>query len=656
MLSSLVLISLLTTSLSRREVAVILGGAGNTSVEPVEIFTDREESCVEGLQLWSTLFSYPGPQHHAAGVYLDNDGIYVCGGAPPLQSYETSCQCHQSPELQWSKIDYNQTLGVILDSAIVPWQGNGFIQTGGMSSDALSFYNDTYLYSSEDDTLSHDVDKQLDQARAGHCFVRVSTVGGEGGDGDLYIVLGGIGLPPGSSFLTYLHCQDLACQDLAWQEAAVEDLAPLDLTDRNQHSCTVLREQEREAVLIVDRNITFIMDFDCQQLSCTFSLRTYHEMLVWEEFSTTTTLDGVPFLLTERLVWRYVNQSWEFAGQLTHPRTSPVILSVPEDWLCFGSFSTTTTPASVTSDPACPEVGECRAEDGRGETWEAEFWSWASRPCGGSMSGSAVWFCDGCLGTFSGPQPDRVQCVEPWVSDLQAQVQDPGVSSTEISRNILNNLHNQTGPGLTGGSIVSLLGQYGGILDKREREGREEGDGEGFASNMLAATSDVIDLQVGWNEIPDENLRYQTSSSVLTFIDVLGYQHLQEQRVGRSQCVGEDGMLQSENIQLKLHTGDKGESSFCFDFGGGRGKICIAQSAVEDDCPTYVSSQLSLDNERSSLFPTPEGDVLGSHLIGLTLNNGTLNIDSSESEDIEITFYHEGSQVVVDWIVELSGD
>ena len=72
-----------------------------------KIFTDREESCVEGLQLWSTLFSYPGPQEHAAGVYLDNDGIYVCGGAPPTQPYQTSCQYHQSPDLQWTKIDYN---------------------------------------------------------------------------------------------------------------------------------------------------------------------------------------------------------------------------------------------------------------------------------------------------------------------------------------------------------------------------------------------------------------------------------------------------------------------------------------------------------------------------------------------------------------------
>ena len=95
-----------------------------------------------------------------------------------------------------------------------------------------------------------------------------------------------------------------------------------------------------------------MMDFDCQQLSCTFSLRTYHEMLVWEEFSTTTTLDGVPFLLTERLVWRYINQSWEFAGQLTHPRTSPVILSVPEDWLCFGSVSWTYFPSHTLPPPS----------------------------------------------------------------------------------------------------------------------------------------------------------------------------------------------------------------------------------------------------------------------------------------------------------------
>ena len=70
---------------------------------------------------------------------------------------------------------------------------------------------------------------------------------------------------------------------------------------------------------------------------------------------------------------------------------------------------------------------------------------------------------------------------------------------------------------------------------------------------------------------------------------------------------------------------------------------------MEDDCPTYVSSYFAFDNEKSSLFPTPAGAGLGSNLLGLTVNNGSLSIES-QSDLIEITFLHEGSQV---WTAQL---
>ena len=652
----LVFICLTSAVVCRKEVAVILGG-GEQNVS-VEVFTDRQDSCVETLQDWSLLFTYPGPLQHAAGVFLDNDGIYVCGGAGASQAYETACYYYDSPYRHWGKIDYDATTqvvtsGGIFDSAIVPWQDDGFIQVGGMDPDSLFPYNETYLYHLDDTRISEDLDKGLAWARAGHCFVRVKSSAGAG-HGELYIVLGGIG-DFTNSFLSYVHCKDLPCLDFQWKEAAVEELAPLNLINRDRHSCTVMTDGDQDLVLIVDRNVTYIMSHDCQEDTCSFALRNYHEMEVWEDFSITTTLDGVPFLFTERSVWRYLNPSWQFAGELGQRRTLPVILSVPEDWLCSGEISTTSTPPIVTTDPACPTVGECLQEDGRGESWAGVYWRWTRHPCAPGQQGEAWWFCDGCQGTFSGSQPDRLQCVEQWVRDLQLQIEDPLVTSTEISHNILNNIDNQTGPGLTGGSIVSLVGQYGAILEKRAREGLQEETSE-FVTNMLAATSNVIELQVGWNEIAEEDIRYQSSSSILTLIDILGYQHIQERQSRRSQCSQEDEILKSDNIQLILHSGKKADSSLCFEFafGGPAGRICIDQSSVEDDCPTYVSSQVSLDNEKSNLFPTQAGDYLGRNLIGLTVNNESLNIDTSQSAQIEITFFHDGSEVVVDWLIELS--
>ena len=664
----IVLLALTGGVAPRREVAVLLGGRNNSLVE---IFTDREDSCVAHLDLesWSKLFEYSGAEQHAAGVYVDNDGIYVCGGGTainsPTPTYHTSCEYNHSPYAFWAKINYTDNsqvgkMGVIFDSAIVPWQDHGFIQVGGGNPDLFLGYNSTYLYAADDvnPKISEDLDKSLDRARAGHCFVRVKSQCGASCSGDLYIVLGGKEYSNTNnlqSFISYVHCQDLPCLQFAWKQAAVEDVAPLNLTNRDRHSCTVLRESDQDLVLIVDRNFTYILEHQCHQDTCSFSLRTLQEMSVWQESSKTTTLDGVPFLFTERLVYKYLDHSWVPAGQLNYARSLPSIVSVPEDWLCTGQFSTTSPSPTLTStDPSCPTEGTCRAEDGRGELWEANYWSRAERPCGGSMTGSAVWFCDGCQGTFTGQQPDRVECVEAWVRDLDHQIDNQNVSSTDISASILTNINNQTGPGLTGGSILGLLGQYARILNKRQEE-ELEGAGPEFVSNMLAATSGVIQLQVGWNEIPDESQRFQTSSGVLTFIDLLGYQHVQEKQTRSSQCRQEDEVLSSENIILNLHSGDRGDSSLCFDFddgGDGRpGRICIPESSVEDDCPTYVSSYFAFDNGKSSLFPRPAGAELGRNLIGLTVNNGSLNIGRSPSQSdlVEITFYHEGSQVVTDY-------
>ena len=680
MLSCWIVLLALTAGVApRKEVAVVLGGRNNSLVE---IFTDREDSCVtdQDLEIWSSLFKYSGAEQHAAGVYVDNDGIYVCGGGTgltgPSPTYHTSCEYNHSPfTSSWAKINYTDesqvgVLGGIFDSALVPWQDHGFIQVGGSHPDLLVGYDNTYLHAGDDvnPKISEDLDKALDRARAGHCFVRVRSQCGDSCSGDLYIVIGGKEYSNTNniqSFISYVHCQDLACQQFDWREAAVEDLAPLNLTNRDRHSCTVVRENNQDLVLIVDRNVTYILDHQCLQYNCTFSLRTLQNMTVWQESSKTTTLDGVPFLFTERLVYKYLNHSWVPAGELKYERAGPSIVSVPEDWLCTGYFNTTTTtttPSTTTvasTDPSCPTEGTCRAEDGRGESWEAEYWSTAERPCGGSMTGRAVWFCDGCEGTFSGPQPDRVECVETWVGDLDLQIEDPQVTSTQISANIVKNTNNQTGPGLTGGSILSLLGHYGRILDKRQAEDGQEVGAE-FAKNMLAATSDVIQLQVGWNEIPDENLRFQTSSSVLSFIDVLGYQHVKEKHSRSSQCWVEEEVFTSENIILNLRSGDRGDASLCFDFAaaggeGTQGRICIPESTVQDDCPTYVSSHFAFDNEKSSLFPTPAGSDLESNLIGLTVNNGSLNIDS-QSDRIEITFFHAGHQVGVGvvWITGLA--
>ena len=102
-----------------------------------------------------------------------------------------------------------------------------------------------------------------------------------------------------------------------------------------------------------------------------------------------------------------------------------------------------------------------------------------------------------------------------------------------------------------------------------------------------------------------------------------------------------------DNLELTVSTSDKEDQ--CFDFTNDdlSGTICIPGQSLGsgDDCPTFVSSQLLLDNERSNLFPKKVMEAannisqpaLSSNLLSLTVNNGTGNLNLAE-EKIKLTF------------------
>jgi hypothetical protein len=66
------------------EVVVIIGGKYENGTEQfdVEVFTDLPDSCAVNLYNLNAkeVFNYPGPSTNTAGLYLDNLGMFVCGG------------------------------------------------------------------------------------------------------------------------------------------------------------------------------------------------------------------------------------------------------------------------------------------------------------------------------------------------------------------------------------------------------------------------------------------------------------------------------------------------------------------------------------------------------------------------------------------------
>ena len=100
---------------------------------------------------------------------------------------------------------------------------------------------------------------------------------------------------------------------------------------------------------------------------------------------------------------------------------------------------------------------------------------------------------------------------------------------------------------------------------------------------------------------------------------------------------------------MTVSTSGKEDQCFAFNKDDLSGSICIPGQSLasdsEDDCPTFVSSQLLLDNQRSNLFPRNVMEsannisqpTLSSNLLSLTINNGTGNLNLEE-EKIKLTF------------------
>ena len=664
---------------SRKEVAVIIGGHNSERAsENLEVWTNREGTCVDlDFQQYSPLYNYAGPVSESTGTYLDNHGIFICGGINYDGSFETACNGFEGGlEAALYRLPYADSAvqeNGIIKSAMVPWQNQGYLQVGGRYPASLIKYKSSFLYINGDKTLYEDEEKVLKYPRAGHCFVRTRTLSGPSGQ-NVYIVIGGrtvADMPDDATDILYTLCENDQCDNFEWKTADVKELG--DVSD--QHSCVSFQEKNnRWVVMLVDNKNTFIIDQSCSQTQCLWTARQPHYTISWEPNSKLTTLDNVPYMFTGQDVFMWITNDddsigngWIPTGTLRYSRNNPTIISVPEDWLCTGYFSTssttvtststttsTSTSTTSTTNTACPSEGQCEAVDGRGVSWTADFWSLAEKDCSedGSVEGVASWYCDGCSGEFVGEQPDRVECVDKWIDDLEDMIEDEDVSSSEISDIILENLlsSSESGPGITGGGIKTLIENCQSLVDKRQDETSPE-DGFEFTDNLLSSTSILVGLEVGWNEIQNDEVRYQSASDMLGFIDEVGYMFGQEKQYD-GECYTVDDTFSHDNLEMIVRTNSDDDQCFSFNTNDNTGSICIPRSSISsnEDCPTFVSSHLLLDNTRSNIFPTTIQNTnrnitepsLSSNLISLTVDNGNIiiDIDDVDGNKINVTFLH----------------
>ena len=342
------------------------------------------------------------------------------------------------------------------------------------------------------------------------------------------------------------------------------------------------------------------------------------------------TLNERPFLFggVGGAVYKWEEEAWHNVGVTTLERQHQLVVAVEETWLCNGT-APPTTPSSLGLD--CPTEGDCRAEDGRGVAWLAQFGEWAEQPCSES-TGTARWYCDQCTAEFRGEQPDRTECVAGWLAALPDQLADPAVPALQISADIAAKTAPAAPghPGLTGGSLLSLTDQLEPLLAKyREEEDGAGGGAAQLAADLLHAASALLTLEVGWTEVSSEVDRYSASSRILTALDSLGLVVAGEAGPG---C-NADQQFNTDNIELGVVVATS--PAQCFTFSGGT--VCLPdEPSNPSDCNTMVASSLTVPGA-APVFPSSGSVTLQPGLLSATLNNAST---TAAAGPVTIRFEH----------------
>ena len=215
----------------------------------------------------------------------------------------------------------------------------------------------------------------------------------------------------------------------------------------------------------------------------------------------------------------------------------------------------------------------------------------------------------------------------------------------------------QGGPGLTGGSIKRLLSQYQDILKVHQAEGVEEEARRSFTQNILQATSNIMELSVGWNEIPASEGRYETTSQIFSSIDLLGYIYNNREEDLKACKDDQQTDFVSNNIKLTIYADDGDMDTNCF-AAGDLGSICLPQSdkPATPECTVYVSSEFQVQSENSAMFlpgeeSNPSPSALGQNIIGLTVNNASLNTNNAEEPIRVVIKHYPGFQVTPTFVL-----
>ena len=416
------------------DIAFLLGTDSDSQFQ-IDLYTGHLGPAIDGIQICPNQISfddYPGKFENdfngrIGSIYIDNIGIFVCGGNTTSGEQEGGCNWLRVEQLvegasinhTWQKIGYaeNQIPENMFGCAVVEKEVHaspGFWITGGKDSQfhdpTTSTYDWEYSEEGVKDITYHPVPKEP-FGRFDHCLVKVKTAHDR--ENYQYLEIGGdVPKQQGPTTIETYHCTDASCSEMKWSEQKV-DFAP----DWTRPSCTVYQPDGStdDVVVVVSGGISFIVScgsWQQENFTCIWEVREVEAILVNDFFSDTddarlVTLNNVPTLfgVSGTHVFQFgADELWHEQSPMKGLRVDLVAVSVPDDYLCYGKHSfapiqpttsvsssttavtTTQTPVTTTSTSErvpdeCESEGSCSRTDSRGVQWEATFGSEAVKDC-----------------------------------------------------------------------------------------------------------------------------------------------------------------------------------------------------------------------------------------------------------------------------------
>ena len=282
------------------------------------------------------------------------------------------------------------------------------------------------------------------------------------------------------------------------------------------------------------------------------------------------------------------------------------------------------------------------------------------------------------------------------------------VDTISISESILiNTVVVEGGNDTVGGDIVQIARLLSQLLHVHELQNATENEFEAnknLTDNVLETTNHLFKSTIGWEEISENQTRYDSSSNLLTVSDSVGYLLFKQSRVvlhKEYEALLDHNEYSFKGSKLdmsaKLWQNQQGRpaDSYCYIFDNS--EICVPKSAFNDVIknesvievvvqydigvesllfPNSIPSNAdeiftrddveevdrrshtylrSYDNIFSNEVFTSSGyrygngdqgnNTLNSYMIGLSVNNGTPDMSISSNDPVRITFRHEPMQV-----------